>query len=580
MSQAYYRKWRPQGWDEVIGQEHVVRTLRSALAQGNLAHAYLFSGPRGTGKTTTARIIAKAVNCLAQDQAARPCNECDHCREINQGRFLDLIEIDAASNTSVDDVRDLREKINFSPTRGRYKVYIIDEVHMLSNAAFNALLKTLEEPPAHAIFVLATTEVHKIPATVLSRCQRHEFRRIPLNFIQALLKEIAEKEGLQVQPAALTAIARQATGSMRDAISLLDQLASTGGEVTLELTQQVLGTAAGQSVYELIDAILADDTGRGIALVGQALDGGSDPRQFARQMVDALRAVLMVRLGNAAQLEAAPEEIEKLKAAAERFTLEKLLAAVNAFDRVAQQASLGWQPGLQLELALTRLAAEPEMEVKPPEKRAEPQPQKQALKPAFKESEKATESHAQKAQPAQAARAAAAKPEQPAASVEEKPEKEAEPRSTQAAEAVKPEEAHPQAAAAVEQPSPPAAEGDLARVNDAWKEIRAAAKELSAETGALLNSCRSVTARKGRLVLGFSSELLRSKMENGHNQENARKAIRQVTGIDAQIDCRVAGKEDAAIPDGIDREGMVGTALSLGGKITKNGNDEDQVREP
>ena len=184
MSQAYYRKWRPLGWDEVVGQDHVIRTLRNAVGQGNIAHAYLFSGPRGTGKTTTARIIAKAANCLDEDPANRPCNQCENCLAVNQGRFLDLIEIDAASNTSVDDVRDLREKINFSPSMGKYKVYIIDEVHMLSNAAFNALLKTLEEPPAHAIFVLATTEVYKIPPTVLSRCQRHEFRRIPLNFIQ------------------------------------------------------------------------------------------------------------------------------------------------------------------------------------------------------------------------------------------------------------------------------------------------------------------------------------------------------------------------------------------------------------
>ena len=248
---------------------------------------------------------------------------------------------------------------------------------MLSNAAFNALLKTLEEPPAHAIFVLATTEVHKIPATVLSRCQRHEFRRIPLNTIQALLKEIAEKEDVQVEPAALTAIARQATGSMRDAVSLLDQLASTGGEVTLALAQQVLGTAAGQSVYDLIEAILAEDTGKGIAVVNQALDGGSDPRQFARQMVDVLRSVLMVRMGNAGQLEATPEELEKLKSIGERFPLEKLLAAVNTFDRVAQQPSLGWQPGLQLELALTRLAAEPEAE----DRLAQTAPQKEVKSP-------------------------------------------------------------------------------------------------------------------------------------------------------------------------------------------------------
>ena len=354
MSQAYYRKWRPQGWDEVIGQEHVVRTLRSAVGQGNIAHAYLFSGPRGTGKTTTARIIAKAANCLNEDLSLRPCNSCANCAAVNEGRFLDLIEIDAASNTSVDDVRDLREKINYSPSVGRFKVYIIDEVHMLSNAAFNALLKTLEEPPAHAIFVLATTEVHKIPATVLSRCQRHEFRRIPLNFIQALLKEIAEKEGLQVEPAALTAIARQATGSMRDAVSLLDQLASTGAEVSLELTRQVLGTAASLSVFELMDALLKDDTGGCIQIINRALDAGSDPRQYARQVVDSLRAVLLVKLSSADQIEATKEELDKLNELAKRFSPQKLLAAIRAFDHAAQHASIGWQPGLQLELAALR----------------------------------------------------------------------------------------------------------------------------------------------------------------------------------------------------------------------------------
>src|SRR5512139_1658321 len=234
MSQALYRKWRPAQWDQVIGQEHVVQTLRNAVVAERVAHAYLFAGPRGTGKTTTARLLAKAVNCLDEDLAARPCNECAHCQAVNQGRFLDLIEIDAASNTSVEDVRDLRDKINFSPNTGRYKIYIIDEVHMLSTAAFNALLKTLEEPPAHAIFILATTEVHKIPATVLSRCQRHEFRRIPVADIVAVLKMIAQEEGIAVDTAALAAIARQSTGAMRDAISLLDQLASTGQLVTLE----------------------------------------------------------------------------------------------------------------------------------------------------------------------------------------------------------------------------------------------------------------------------------------------------------------------------------------------------------
>src|SRR5512143_3760208 len=255
MPQALYRKWRPRAWEEVVSQEHVIQTLRNAVASDRVVHAYLFSGPRGTGKTTAARLLAKAVNCLEEDPAKRPCNECAYCSAVNEGRFMDLIEIDAASNTSVEDVRDLRDKINFSPSQGKYKIYIIDEVHMLSTAAFNALLKTLEEPPPHAIFVLATTEIHKIPATVLSRCQRHEFRRVPVHEIVDNLKKIAAAEKINADDEALTLIARQSAGGMRDAQSLLDQLSSSGERVTLALAQTVLGTATSQTVIELAQSI-------------------------------------------------------------------------------------------------------------------------------------------------------------------------------------------------------------------------------------------------------------------------------------------------------------------------------------
>ncbi len=274
MNQAIYRKYRPRGWDEVTGQEHVVQTLRNAIAQDHVGHAYLFAGPRGTGKTTLARILAKAVNCLAEDPADRPCNSCENCAAVNENRFLDLIEMDAASNTGVDDVRDLRDRIGFAPSQGRYKVYIVDEVHMLSTAAFNALLKTLEEPPPHAIFVMATTEIHRIPATVLSRCQRHEFRRVPVTEIVANLRRIVKQEGWEADEDALQLIARQATGSVRDAQSLLDQLASSANKITLELAQPVLGTATSQSVIDMVEAIRERHSAAGLTALRAALDFG------------------------------------------------------------------------------------------------------------------------------------------------------------------------------------------------------------------------------------------------------------------------------------------------------------------
>ncbi len=547
MSQAYYRKWRPQGWDEVVGQEHVVRTLRNAVGQGNIAHAYLFSGPRGTGKTTTARIIAKAANCLNEDLASRPCNQCANCTSVNEGRFLDLIEIDAASNTSVDDVRDLREKINYSPSIGRFKVYIVDEVHMLSNAAFNALLKTLEEPPSHAIFVLATTEVHKIPATVLSRCQRHEFRRIPLNFIQALLKEIAEKEGIHVDPAALTAIARQATGSMRDAVSLLDQLASTGVEVSIELTRQVLGTAASLSVFELMDTLLKEDTGGCISIINRALDSGSDPRQYARQIVDSLRAVLMAKLGNLELLEATAEESEKLKGFANRFSLHQLLSAIRAFDHAAQHTSVGWQPGLQLELAAVR-TIEPEKEKSGTENETN-LTSAPAVRPVL--SHKPPIVHRQEE--------FVPRQEQQRTQNPVKERQDIQPRD------------NPDKEIASENPVLASGEGGLTDFRNQWNAIRAAAKEISPETGALLNSCKPPEIKNNRFVLGFLSPILRDKMEAGQNMDNARKAIKQITGKEVQIECHVVGKEESAVPEGmdVDHDGMVGAALRLGGKITK-----------
>src|SRR5215208_6649657 len=359
MSQALYRKYRPKKWDEVVGQDHVVNTLQNAIAADRVAHAYLFAGSRGTGKTTLARLLAKAVNCLNADATKRPCNQCENCQAVNENRFLDLIEIDAASNTSVDDVRDLRDKINFSPSQGKYKIYIIDEVHMLSTQAFNALLKTLEEPPPHAIFVLATTEIHKIPATVLSRCQRHEFRRVPVDEIVANLRKIVKAENIQADEDALIQIARQSAGGMRDAQSLLDQLSSMGEKITLALAQTVLGTATSQTVLNLVSSIMDHDPAYGLEAIHKALDAGADPRALARQIVEYMRGLMLIQMGNANQVEATADVRKQMQAHARSFSTSDVLRMMKTFNNAATDLRGGWQPSLSLELALAEVLDAP-----------------------------------------------------------------------------------------------------------------------------------------------------------------------------------------------------------------------------
>ena len=383
MAQALYRKWRSQTFEEVIGQEHVTTTLLNALRDGRVAHAYLFSGPRGTGKTSTARILAKALNCT--DEENRPCNRCDHCTAINEGRMLDLIEIDAASNNSVDDVRELREKVGFRPSESRYKVYIIDEVHMLSPSAFNALLKTLEEPPPYARFVLATTEPHRIPATVLSRCQRFDFRRIPVAEIAAHLAHIAKEEGCQLQEAAVFAIARSAQGCMRDAVSLLDQMTSYGATaeggdspvVSLEQVQQVLGSVASATVAEFVEVLATKDIAAGLQLIHELLLQGGSLHEFAGQVVEHLRGVMLLQMvGDGALLEdRAPETVETMQQQAQRIPERKTLWAIKRFSEAMTELKGGYQPQLPLELALVEVVrGEQPQAVAAAQEQVQPQP--------------------------------------------------------------------------------------------------------------------------------------------------------------------------------------------------------------
>jgi DNA polymerase-3 subunit gamma/tau len=508
MTQAYYRKWRPQTWDQVVSQQHIVLPLRNAVAAGKQGHAYLFAGPRGTGKTSIARILAKAVNCLDEDIAARPCDKCAHCQAVNSGSFLDLIEIDAASNTSVEDVRDLRDKINFSPNQGRYKIYIIDEVHMLSTAAFNALLKTLEEPPPHAIFVLATTEVHKIPATVLSRCQRHEFRRIPVVDMVALLKAKAGEEGIQIEPAAVELVARQATGSLRDAISLLDQLSSLGGEITLEAAQSVLGTATSQSVIDVIDALQAADAGAGMDALHATLDAGSDPRQFARQVVEYLRGVMLVKMGNAKQVDTGQEARQHMARHAQHFSGGDLLRVIRAFNRAATEARGVWQPSLPLELAFVEALDTP--------------------------TESTAASPGTPPQPQQAG-------------------------GTKTSSITPPQV---QDTTPAEKASPPTSEQDKQ-----WQQIVQEVRKVSPNTTGLLNPKTCQYAWKDDILnLYFTSQLLKEKMEEESHLAHVKQAAEKVLGRDVEVRCAVVGGS-GNLPEGLDSSGRVAAAMRLGGTI-------------
>jgi DNA polymerase-3 subunit gamma/tau len=354
--QVIARKFRPQVFEDVVGQKPIVQTLQNAIQLNRIGHAYLFSGPRGVGKTTTARILAKGLNCV-QGPSVTPCNQCHSCREIAAGQSMDVLEIDAASNTGVDNIRELRESARYAPSRDRYKIFIIDEVHMLSTSAFNALLKILEEPPSHVAFIMATTERHKVPATILSRCQQFVFRTISPLEIQAHLREIATREGVQVDDRALAYIVRAADGSMRDAQSLLDQIISfSGQQVVDEDVRDVLGFIPSEILDRTLDALVERNSRALLENVGIVADQGLNLQQYVREFVGRIRDLLLLKLGLEEEVLAGTEEKKLLSSRAERFSEQDLIRFFDMLLHLENELRWTSQPRFQLEVGVVKLA--------------------------------------------------------------------------------------------------------------------------------------------------------------------------------------------------------------------------------
>ncbi|MDD5590623.1 MAG: DNA polymerase III subunit gamma/tau [Dehalococcoidales bacterium] len=515
-SQVFYRKWRPQTLSEVVGQEQVTRTLLNALKSSRVAHAYLFCGPRGTGKTSTGRILAKAVNCLTTNGQDEPCNSCAMCQAITEGRALDVIEIDAASNTGVDNIRDLRERANYTPGEARYKVYIIDEVHMLSTSASNALLKTLEEPPPHVIFVLATTEAHKVLPTVLSRCQHFDFRRIAQADVVSRLSHICSAEGVKVKPETLRLIARSATGSLRDAENILEQLITFyGTEIGLQQAQATLGISGDRRAREMLKHIIDNDIAAGIRTIKSISGSGLDLRPFNRELVEYLRALLLIKTGTGDDIDLPGEDVAELKEIASKASLPQILKAVKLFGQL-ESGGFDSYSTLPLELALVDCVLTQE---EPPKSQAK-QTRPRAQKPA-----------------------GVSAPRQVPVATEPSPPK------TRAAEVSSPPPAQPEAGpSAVEAPplsgetpvAPPEPGGEIEFLKQNWKRIIENAPADTQKTPAvafLRSSGRPLSFSDDTVVLAFKFPIHKDNMEKPQNHQVAERIISSFMGRPCRVRC-------------------------------------------
>ncbi len=540
-SEVLYRKWRPRSFSELAGQEAASRTLTNAIAGGKVSHAYLLSGPRGTGKTTTGRLLAKALNC-SSPAAGEPCNECESCRAFIEGRALDLVELDAASNRGIDEIRSLREKAHFAPAggEGASKVYLVDEAHMLTEPAFNALLKILEEPPPHVVFILATTDAHKIPATVVSRCQRFDFRRIPLAAVVDRLAYIGEQEGFTCPRDALEMIARAATGSLRDAINLFEQLIDAyDKDLSAEQVQEGLGLVVDPRAARLAAHALKDELGDGLALIAAVRDDGLDLRQFQRQAVAYLRGLLLVKAGATLTETWSDEQLSEMSELVAGVPPRKIVDTLRAFG----EADLRNDPlsPLPLELALASsvlTASAPKSSLAPPTPTTSGGGQPLA-------------------RPVARPVAAAPRPVRPAAPSDPSAEDRIAPAGNGAAEEGATRQAMP-------------ADGPLLdQAKARWPEIYQRTREIDHKAGALLNSgCGIIDASDDAIVFGFRHKmhLDRIQADGGGSLKALQQAVDELLGAGRTVRCVFAPDVEIQRPTG--RGGhLVRAAEELGARV-------------
>ena len=545
--QVYYRKWRPQRFADLVGQEHVSATLRRAMERDRVAHSYLFCGPRGTGKTSTARVLAKAVNCLDPSEGD-PCDRCDRCQAIQESRFMDLIELDAASNRGIDEIRNIRDRVNLAPVEGGRKVYIIDEAHMLTEHASNAFLKTLEEPPAHAIFILCTTEPHKILATIISRCQRFDFRRLSSRAILERLRSICTEEGVTVDDAALAALAHASSGSLRDAENLLEQLVvAFGSDIGVEQVSELLGEGHGERALELVRYLAAGNATSALGVINRAAWDGEDLRQLHRESLQLLRGIMMVQAGAGESVDAAPERLKALEEMAAGTSSARVVRCLKLFGEAnpRQDAS----STLPLELAAVESCLEPPPQAAPPVGGGGPA-QSAPSRPRAGQTAAVAE---RSPQPTDAGRARRPSPAAAAYST-----------------------ARPAAA-----PSPPkpasdggAPGGDPLR--DRWNDLvrsLSRAKGRRFNFGALLRDCREQQIVGDSLVLTFAHRSHMERMEEELGDPQGRKrveeALASALGSAYQLKLVLAGDDGSGGVPVTAQSSLVRAALSMGARIVE-----------